>query len=778
MEQAINIGVREIVEFLMRGGSIDTRFGGVDRALEGTRIHRRLQKSEGENYRPEVFLSLERPCGNFMLRVSGRADGVLTDSEGAMIDEIKSTAVPADLLEENLHPVYWAQAMCYGFMYCVENGLDRIRLRLTYYQIETDEVVRFVRSHTYAELDMFFDDLIERFRKWAELRDDWIRIRDGSVKSLQFPYPSYREGQRRLAVSVYKAIRDEKMLFVQAPTGTGKTISTLFPAVKAVGEGIAEKIFYLTAKTITRQVAEKACRDMLDTGLRLKIATLTARNKICFLEHRECNPESCNYAKGHYDRVNEALYNMLRTDDMFDRATIERYAEENSLCPYELSLDIANWCDCIIADYNYVFDPQVYLRRFFASGERRDHVFLIDEAHNLPDRAREMFSAGLSKSAFLQARRLLGKKDRLKKILSGINSEMLAMRKECGPGNMLKKAEPGAEFLKLLYAFVPACEELMKQHPDPEVEEVLLTLYFDVLAFLKIYELYDERYITLIETDGKEVVVRLFCLDPSKHLGERMKQGRTSILFSATLTPLEYFRNVLGGDPDSMVRRALSPFPRENLCLIVHDNINTRFRNREHTLHDIADAIAVTAGVKAGNYIVYFPSYAYMKSVYDVFREKYPEVKTVIQSANMKEQEREEFLDRFGAGNDETLVGFCVLGGIFSEGIDLQGERLIGVIVVGVGLPQISPVADMIREYYDRKNGMGYAYAYMYPGMNKVLQAAGRVIRSEDDRGVVVLIDDRFNTKVYRDLMPEHWRGCVQVRSNDQLRQIVSEFWR
>lgn len=778
MEQVINIGVREIVEFLMRGGSIDTRFGGVDRALEGSRIHRKLQKSEGDDYSSEVFLSLERSCGEFVLRVSGRADGVIIDSEGAMIDEIKSTGVPTEMIEENLHPGYWAQAKCYGYMYCVENQLDRIRVRLTYYQIETDEIIRFVRTYTYDELENFYSDMVERFRKWAELRSDWSEVRDRSIKALQFPYPSYRKGQRRLAVSIYKTIRDEKMLFAQAPTGIGKTISSLFPAVKAIGEGIAERIFYLTAKTITRQVAENACKEMCDTGLRLKAVTLTAKDKICFLEKRECNPEACQYAKGHYDRVNEALYKMLRNEDLFDRATIERYAEKNTLCPYELSLDIAEWCDCIIADYNYVFDPKVYLRRFFAMGERRDYVFLIDEAHNLTDRAREMFSAGLSKMAFLQMRRPLDKKDKLRKILSSLNSEMLAMRKECGTDRTLKKQEPDSEFLKHLYTFIAECEKWMNQHPNSEHEEALLTLYFEVLSFIKISELYDERYTTLIETDGTEVIIRLLCLDPSKLLRDRMSQGRASVLFSATLTPLEYFCSVLGGNSDSMIQRVSSPFPRENFCLIVNDRISTRYRDRERTLPDIADTIAATVEVKTGNYIVYFPSYAYMKSVYSVFCEKYPHIKTMIQSANMNEQEREEFLERFSIGNDETLVGFCVLGGIYSEGIDLQGDRLIGVIVVGVGLPQIAPVTDIIREYYDKKNRMGYAFAYMYPGMNKVLQAAGRVIRSEDDRGVVVLIDDRFSTKAYRDLMPEHWHGYSHVRSIEQLQQIVSDFWK
>ena len=375
MDKVISIGVRELVEFLMRSGSIDTRFGGADRALEGSRIHRKLQKAEGDNYKPEVALSLDRPCGDFILRVSGRADGVLLDTDGAMVDEIKSTAAPLEMISEDLHPVYWAQAMCYAYMYCIGNKLDTIRVRLTYYQIETEDIVRYIRSYSIDELDAFYSDLVEGYRKWSELQRDWNDIRDTSIKALQFPYPEYRRGQRQMAVSVYKAIRDYRMLFAQAPTGIGKTISTIFPAVKAIGEGIAERIFYLTAKTITRQVAENACRERRNGGLRLKTVTLTAKDKICFLEERKCNPEDCPYANGHFDRVNDVLYQMLQSEDSFDRETIERYAKIHTLCPFELGLDLTVWSDCVIADYNYVFDPQVYLRRFLQRDRREITYF-------------------------------------------------------------------------------------------------------------------------------------------------------------------------------------------------------------------------------------------------------------------------------------------------------------------------------------------------------------------------------------------------------------------
>jgi len=777
MQNIVSISVRDLVEFLMRGGNIDNRFGGFDRALEGTRIHRRLQKAEGENYQAEVFLSLERDCGDFTLVVEGRADGILSDENGVMIDEIKSTGMPLELIDEAANPVHWAQAMCYGYIYCARNLLDSVRIRLTYYQIETDEIKRFERSMSFDELEAFMTGLIERYRRWADVQSDWTRTRDASIRELEFPYPSYRRGQRQLAVAVYKTVRDGGRLFSQAPTGIGKTISTLFPAVKAVGEGHAGKIFYLTAKTITRQVAESACEEMRDKGLRMKSVTLTAKDKICFLERRECNPEACPYAKGHYDRVNDVLYTMLQNEDVYNREVIERYAREYNVCPFELGLDLTLWSDCIIADYNYVFNPQAYLRRFFGAGRTYDYIFLIDEAHNLVDRAREMFSASLVKSDFYQIYKQLGKKDKLRKALSRINKEMLAMRKECGDARFMKKREPYKDFYKQLLAFTSECEAWMKIHPGSPLEEQLLNLYFDVMAFIRISEFYDERYITLVETQKNDVSLRLYCLDPSYLLGERMKMGKAAALFSATLTPLDYFVSVLGGDEEAKRLELPSPFPRENLCLVINDRISTKYKDRENSLLPVAEMIAQTAGVKKGNYIAYFPSYAYMKAVYGVFCESYPNIRTTVQQSDMDESERESFLMQFDGDNEETLVGFCVLGGIYAEGIDLTGDRLIGTIIVGVGLPQINTVQDILREYYDGVNGKGFAYAYRYPGMNKVLQAAGRVIRGETDRGIVVLIDDRFTSPQYLALLPEHWRGFKRVSDSGELCRCLNTFW-
>jgi len=777
MQKTVTISVRDLVEFLMRGGNIDNRFGGFDRALEGTRIHRKLQKAEGENYQAEVYLSLEKDCGDFTLVLEGRADGILRDENGVAVDEIKTTGMPLEMIEENTNPVHWAQAMCYGYIYCVQNSLDSIRIRLTYYQIESDEIKRFERGMSFSRLEAFMTDLTERYRKWATVLSEWAEVRDASIRDLEFPYPSYRQGQRRLAVAVYRTVRDGGRLFAQAPTGIGKTISTLFPSVKALGEGSAGKIFYLTAKTITRQVAESACGEMRAKGLRMKSVTITAKDKICFMERRECNPDACPYAKGHYDRVNDALYAMLQKEDMYTRDVIERYAKDYCVCPFELGLDLSMWSDCIIADYNYVFDPRAYLRRFFAAGRAYDYVFLIDEAHNLVDRAREMFSARLSKSAFYQIYKQLGKKDKLRKVLSRINKEMLAMRRECGGERFLQRQEPYRDFCRQLAAFTAECEEWMKSHPGSPLEEALLDLYFEVTAFVRIFEFYDERYTTLVETGKNDVTLGLCCLDPSYLLGERLNTVKASVFFSATLTPLDYFVSVLGGGDEAKRLELPSPFPRENLCVVINDRISTKYRDRESTMTPVAEMIARTVRVNKGNYIAYFPSYAYMKAVYEVFRETYPDICTIVQQSDMDERGRESFLMRFDGDNEETLVGFCVLGGIYAEGIDLKGERLIGTIIVGVGLPQVNLMQNVLRQYFDKLNGKGFEFAYRYPGMNKVLQAAGRVIRGDADKGVVVLIDDRFTTPQYLALMPEHWRGFRRVRSASELCDCLNAFW-
>ncbi len=780
MENRIKLPIRQLVEFIMRSGDIDSRYVEKDRMYEGAKAHRNIQKENVKlyhDYKSEVTLSADLDDNEISYTLEGRADGIFTDDGGVVIDEIKTTVLPMNLIEEDFSETHWAQAKCYAYIYAVQNNLTEISIQLTYFHLDTEEIKRFTKSYEFDGLQQFLLELIHKYSIWASFTTEWKKLRDMTIKELQFPFPAYRKGQRRLAVGTYRTIDRGGKLFAQAPTGTGKTISTLFPAVKAMGEGKTSKIFYLTAKTITRQVAEEACKRMRSGNLRLKTLTLTAKEKICFCEKPVCNPEYCEYAKGHYDRINNAILDAITNCDHFTRSIIEEFAQKHRVCPFELSLDISLWVDCVICDYNYVFDPRAYLRRFFAEN-KGDYVFLIDESHNLVDRSREMFSSELYKTHFYKVKKdYKGKSKSLDKILNQINKYLIELRNNCGEQSYIINADKPKELMDMLSKFVSICELVLKENRELGTDDDFLKLYFEVLHFILISDFYDERYVTFIESKQGEVMIKLFCLDPSFLLSEALKRGGSAVMFSATLTPLEYFREILGGGEEDWTMALDSPFEDSKLCLMTADNVSTKFKDREQSVQKITKLINSFISSKTGNYIVYFPSYQYMHSVFEDFSISYPEINSVEQQSSMTEVMREDFIDSFQENPQKTLVAFCVLGGIFSEGIDLQGSRLIGTIIVSVGLPQLSVQQNIIRDYFDRKNGMGYEYAYMYPGMNKVLQAAGRVIRSENDMGAVLLVDERFGHNNYKQIFPKHWNHCITVRHVEDIQNNLNNFW-
>lgn len=777
----IKLPIRQLVELIMRSGDIDSRYAAAkDRMIEGAQAHRALQKENRElyaDYRSEVALSLEYSRNGTDYLLGGRADGIFSQDGLHTIDEIKTTMLPVGEIDENFNIAHWAQAKCYAYIFAVQNGLPEIAVQLTYFNLESKEAKRIIQTFARGALEEFLADLVGKYAQWASFSAAWEAVRNPSIKALQFPFSEYRQGQREFAVAAYRAMAGGKKLFVQAPTGTGKTISALFPAVKAIGEGKTAKIFYLTAKTITRQVAEEAFAKMRRGGLKMKTLTLTAKEKICFCAKPVCRPEYCAYAKGHYDRVNAAILDAVQACDDLSRSVIEAYAHKHQVCPFELSLDLSLWAECVICDYNYVFDPRAYLRRFFTDN-KGDYVFLIDEAHNLVDRSREMFSAQLCKSRFYQVKKnYKGRSKALDKILNSINRFMIDLRHKCAEQESLVAAEPPAEFSGLINRYMAVCEKLLKENGDLGEDNDFLQLYFAVLDFAAISDLYDERFVTLLDARRDEVTVKLFCLDPSYLLGEALKRGNSAVLFSATLSPLAYFRDILGGGEEDGLLSLASPFARENMGVFIADRVSTKFKDREQSRQEIARLIASFVSAKTGNYIVYFPSYKYMDDVFAEFVDAYPDIAAVAQAAAMTEEEREKFLLSFQENPEETYVAFCVLGGIFSEGIDLQGSRLIGTVIVSVGLPQLSLQQNIIRDYYNGKNGLGYEYAYMYPGMNKVLQAAGRVIRSESDTGAVLLIDERFGHRNYTNLFPQHWRPCRTIRDEKSLEKALESFW-
>ncbi len=793
------VQVRELVEFALRRGDLggERDFVGPQRALAGTRGHQRLQRSRPAGYQKEVRLFHEVETADFFLRIQGRIDGLLAAGEEVLLEEIKTVQGGWDHLADPLH---WAQARIYGFVYAHDHALEQITIQLTYLDLDTGELTEFRNRFTLSELLTFFEQTAAIYLDWIREHYRWCRRRDESIRSLVFPFALYRPGQRQLAVAAYRVLARGGRLFLEAPTGIGKTISVLFPAVKALGEGKLERIFYLTARTVGRTVAEKACADLRQAGLRLRTLTLTAKEKICVQEGQPCDPLTCPLARGYYDRLRPAMRAALAREEL-TRPVLEAVSREHQVCPFELSLDLSCWVEVVVCDYNYVFDPKVYLRRHFAE-EPGDYAFLVDEAHNLVDRAREMFSADLETQEIQDVRRAL--KQAIPRSAKALSRLASALRKLAGLPTLLSDpsteldlfssqsrvgVSPArsttspprasrdfpADLLPPLDDALKEAETWLARNLPADFREGLLELYFRLHSFRRTAELYDERFVTIIEAD-RSVRVRLFCLDPSFLLRQALARGKTAVFFSATLTPIDYYRALLGGSPEDPLLQLPSPFRPEHLAVLVQDRIRTHLKARADSLLDVVQAIASLVEGRAGNYLVYLPSYQYLGAVQEQFHALHPAVPILVQRPGMSEQEREAFLAAFAVEHGETIVGFAVMGGVFGEGIDLVGDRLIGAIIVGVGLPQLCVERNLIRDYFQEHTGAGFDYAYTFPGMNRVLQAIGRVIRSETDRGVVLLIDARFAEPRYRRLFPDWWqpapaRGAVEIRN------ALSQFW-
>lgn len=835
----IHLSVRDLVEFVLRSGDIDSRraAGGKKEAMqEGSRLHRKIQRRMGSAYQAEVAMSHIVEEEKFRLFIEGRADGVMERDEGWAVDEIKCMYMDISRLEEPI-PVHLAQARCYGYFLCLEKHLAGVGIQLTYCQMETEEIRRFFEEKTVQELEVWFAGVIGEYRKWADFQYTHAKRRQESLKRLEFPYP-YRKGQRELAVDVYRAIVRKRNLYIQAPTGIGKTLSTLFPALKAMGEGYGDKLFYLTAKTITRQAAQEGldilrgqARERPDilrgqTGERPDIlwgqtgerhqeqkqeeshgqepgtdslcpqelefssVVITAKEKLCFLEKAECNPEVCPYAKGHFDRVNGAVFAVINREKSITREKILAYAREYRVCPFEFCLDVSLWVDGIICDYNYVFDPNVRLKRYFSEGKKGEYLFLIDEAHNLVSRAREMYSAVLIKEDVMTVRRLVRERSpRLGRLLEGCNKSLLEYKRQCEQYVVLEEIHSLA--LQVMGIF-SELELFMEENTEFADRDIVLDFYFQIRDFLNIFEQLDEGYriYSQMLEDGR-FQIRLFCINPSGPLRACMNQGISTILFSATLLPMTYYKELLSGEPDGYAIYADSPFARENRLLIVAGDISSRYRRRN--LFEYRKAAAYIEKIvrgRKGNYMVFCPSYQYMGELVKVMEEEEAEgreknagkergFRLLVQESRMDEEEREAFLQEFLPGEkkqEESLVALCVMGGIFGEGIDLKEESLIGVMVIGTGLPMICAEQTILREYFEEKEKPGFSYACQYPGMNKVMQAAGRVIRTVTDKGVIALLDERFLQEDYLALFPREWSDYRPVTLNT-VEEAVRAFW-
>ncbi len=794
----IRISVRELVEFILRSGDLDSRKGGLheNAMLEGGRIHRMIQRRMGSEYQAEVGMKFREVTTDYMLLVEGRADGVIAGEERVTIDEIKGTY--RDLTRmTGPEPVHLAQAKCYGAMWLVSAGKEQesICVRMTYCNMDTEEIRYFFEEYERQELEKWFRELITEYKKWVNYQVEWEKIREGSIKRMEFPYP-YRKGQKELAADVYRTIYHGRKLFLEAPTGVGKTLSTCFPAIKAIGEGLSQRLFYLTAKTITRTAAEQTFSLLREGGLYFKTVTLTAKEKICFQEEVKCDPVSCPYAKGHFDRINDAMYELITKETVFTRPVIETYARAHTVCPFELALDVALFSDGVIGDYNYLFDPHVYLKRFFGQGEDGDSIILVDEAHNLVDRGRKMYSAELCKEDFPALKKIVKVYSvKIEKQLEKCNRCLLEMKRQTETVKRWEEEEL-QKLVRALLSLSSALSDYLENNGDSSVRDAIMDFYFRISHFLMMAESMEGDYVIYTElTESDNFWIRLFCVDPSRKLKACMDRGRSSILFSATLLPIQYYKQMLGGEETDYEVYAESSFDPSRCGLFIAGDVTSKYARRGRQEYEkIADYIWQIVTQRKGNYMVFFPSYRMLEEVYTIFqdeRNQAGKVECICQQERMGEEAREEFLQYFTGKEipewleqirmpveivDTALIGFCIMGGIFSGGIDLKADSLIGVIVVGTGLPQVCAEQELLKNYFLERGDRGFDFAYRYPGMNKVLQAAGRVIRTAEDLGTVVLLDERFLEPTYTRLFPRQWKDYRRI-SIGTAAQEVEKFW-
>ncbi|HAF27027.1 MAG TPA: helicase [Lachnospiraceae bacterium] len=812
----IEISVRDLVEFILRSGDIDNR-GGASREsamLEGARLHRKIQSRMGTDYKAEVKMSHVIYGDKYDILIEGRADGVIESpgSERIIIDEIKTTYRDLSRIEEP-EKVHLAQAKCYAYFCALSKGVSQIGVRMTYCNIKSEAIRYFHENYTLKQLEKWFDGIISEYRKWADHDYEWGITRSESIKKIVFPFP-YRDGQKELIGYVYRTICEEKKLFLEAPTGVGKTISVIYPSIKAVGERKADKLFYLTAKNVTGSVARNTFSLLEEQGLKFKRITLTAKEKMCPLDECICNPEGCPFAKGHYDRINEAIYSYIRKEDSFDRDSMLSHALEYEVCPFEMQLDLSTFADAIICDYNYLFDPYVSLKRYFSEGIRGKYIFMADEAHNLVERGREMYSASLYKEDFLELKALVkGYSPVLSRDAERCNRIMLDLKKNFPDDKEYMLIPPSASDL------IGALERLqgnmgtyLEDNDKSPIKEELLPFYFKVSAYLDTYDRIDPKhYITYVSYtyDGpderdEKFMIKEFCVDPGRELKACMDKGIASILFSATFLPIQYYKKLLGGVKEDYEVYANSTFPPENRLVLIGNEVTSRYTKRGPSQYkNIALYIYSVISAKPGKYMVFFPSHQFLKEVRQAYLDMYADeedIEVISQESVMFERERERFLEAFLSDNTadlsdvikmkiepeededlgtkvpETLLGFCVMGGVFSEGIDLKKDALIGVIVVGTGLPQIGAERSILKNHFDNMGENGFDYAYRFPGMNKVLQASGRVIRTHEDTGVIVLLDDRFEELNYKRLFPREWKNIKTVSINGAGIK-TAEFW-
>ncbi|MBN2604532.1 MAG: PD-(D/E)XK nuclease family protein [Bacilli bacterium] len=773
----IKITGKEIVEFIYSGGDLTSEFQSNKRALEGIEAHKFLQNKYKENDLKEVSVETDFTRGDYLFHITGRIDGLITENGKTIIEEIKSTKIDLGLIEIDSRPEHLTQAKMYAYMYMKRENIKAINIRLTYISVDEYKVKSFNKRYNMSQIERFFVDTIDLYIKWLEIYNNHQYEKITSIEGLKFPFEEYREGQYKFMGAIYQNFLNKEILYSIAPTGIGKTVASVYSALKTI-KNDKEKIFYLTAKNAGKKIVVDTVELLKKNGLVCKTTVINSKETMCLQDEVDCDPDICPYAKGFFDRLRDAVNDIFVHDDVYDHKLIKDYGKYHNICPHEFSLELSNYSDIIICDYNYAFDPRTHLIRYFDDDYYRPKL-LIDEAHNMVDRSRNMYSSSIQKSS------LIALKKAASKVKPSSKTQISALIKYIDEfvenNNVAKTAfyfqdDLDSQLISLVERVVNKIDQVLSENKKFPTRKQVLDGYFELIQFSRISDFYNVNYKYLVEMIQDDIVITQSCLDASDYILDVLRRRASgSVFFSATMFPLEYYVSLITKGEGLSVKIP-SPFKQTNLGLFIDDSTSTRYRDRNRSIDNIIDSIYALAETKIGNYIIFFPSYAYLNQVLEEFNGD--DYELLVQRSKMSFSERNDMLEQFNTVGDRSKLAFFVMGGSFAEGIDYVGDMLSGVIIVGVAMPQFNKYNELLRNHFDEKFGQGFDYAYTYPGMNKVVQAVGRVIRTETDKGVAVLFDDRYSHKKYKDLFPQNWSHYKTLKATDYLQTILNRFWK
>jgi len=772
----VNLSVHDLVDFLLRTGDIDTRVFNLDTMAKGTIIHRFYQERQNANYVAEYPFNEAFEYLDYSFVISGRADGLIIENGQATIEEVKSTNDELQHFFETNKNWHLGQAKCYAYMYGKKYKLSSVGILLTYISQIDDTKEQHHFDYDIEQLEEFFYDLLAQYIEFHE----HIRIhkekRSNSVKTLQFPFLNIRKGQKDMITVTEEVVRKGGRVYIEAPTGIGKTMSVLYPSVKGFENDHIEKVFYFTAKGSGQKTAFDSFKILQAKGLIAKAIILSAKEKICLNSKVSCNPDDCPFARNYFAKLKDALLYALKNYDCFDKDTIQEIALKFEICPFEFQLDLSLFVDVIIGDYNYLFDPQVYLRRFFEV-TTQNYITLIDETHNLIERVRDSYSTAIDLIVLYTIKKSLKSssdtkiKRRLNKLIKSIEDYGTTLSE---PETKLSSLPN--EILASIEGFLPEAQRFMQEN-STEVEDVFKDGFFMLNRFAKLYLDFDENFaLYVVKKLDKISSINLLCLNPKVFIGATLDKVYGSVLFSATMAPIDYYANELAKTSRDQMIQLENPFPRENLLLLAAVNVATTFKKRDDTYGLVADYILAATKGRIGNFIVFCPSYVYLEKVLS-YLETIKTIDLLVQTRDMNQTSRTAFLNEFRTNPKTTTIGLTVVGGIFSEGVDLVDDRLSGVIIIGVGFPSITFDKELIRTYYDNNGNNGFHNAYIAPGINRILQAMGRVIRSESDRGFILLIDQRYLENRYRKIIENYNGRLIYVDSTNSIKAAIDKFF-